>query len=266
MTVDPVARQQFLSDYRYIRYAEGRGSDESSYYRELPFKDVVGKMPAMWAMRAATYRFFEKKVLQPLERVTEKPLDILDLGAGNCWTSYRVCLRNHRPVAVDIFDDDRDGLLASRHYPRRFPVVDADFDDLPFPSRSFDIALFNASLHYSTDYVRTLSEARRCLRDAGTLVILDSPVYRRREHGLLMVEERHRDFHARYGLRSDALPSIEFLDVPTLRGLEKTLGLKWQILRPWYGWRWHLRPLRAAFLRRRPPSKFWVLIGRFQNQ
>jgi len=259
------ARRKFLEEYRTIRYAEGRGSDDPAYYRALPFEDLSGRNTAMWEMRARTYRFFERHILVPMERAAPRPLDILDLGAGNGWLSYRLEQRRHVPCAVDIFLDARDGLEAVRHYPARFRTVGAEFDRLPFAPARFDLAIFNSSLHYSTDYALTLAEARRCLRPEGRLVILDSPVYRKREHGLEMVTERHAEFERRYGFRSDALPSIEFLDEERLRDLSRGLRIEWTVYRPWYGWKWHLRPLRARFSGRRAPSRFWVLVGRFQT-
>lgn len=264
MTTDTEARQRFLEEYRQIRYAEGRGSEDPAYYRALPYRDITGRNSAMWAMRTATYRYFEDRILAPLEKLTNHPLDILDLGAGNCWMTYRISLRNHNACAADIFVDARDGLLAARHYPQPFPAVAAEFDDLPFRDASFDLVVFNASLHYSTDYEVTLSEARRCLRPDGQLVVLDSPVYRKREHGERMAEERHKQFEKQYGFRSDAVRSIEFLDQPTLRRLSETLGITWTVYRPWYGWGWHLRPVKAWLQRRRPPSRFWILVGKFR--
>lgn len=259
-------RQRFLEEYRCIRHAEGRGSNDSAYYRALPYFDISCRNSRMWAMRATTYRYFEGRILSLVERVQSRPLNILDLGAGNCWMSYRLSLRNHRPVALDIFADEQDGLRAARHYPNPFPLVEAEFDYLPFPKQSFDLAVYNASLHYSADYVRTLTEVRRCLRPAGLLVILDSPVYKRREYGQQMVEERHDRFLQCYGFRSDAIPSIEFLDLPVLASLSQKLAVHWEIHHPWYGWRWHTRPWKAWLTRRRPPSRFWILVGRFQRR
>jgi ubiquinone/menaquinone biosynthesis C-methylase UbiE len=264
MTTDTSARQRFLEEYRQIRYAEGRGSDDPAYYRALPFRDLTGRNSAMWAMRAATFRYFEKRILAPLEARTHRPLDILDLGAGNCWMSYRLALRNHNPVAADIFEDGRDGLQCVRHYPYPFGAVAAEFDRLPFPGEAFDLIVFNSSLHYSTDYEVTLPEARRCLRQDGQLVVLDSPVYRKREHGERMAAERHEQFQKEYGFRSDAIRSIEYLDEATLARLSQSLNLSWTIHRPWYGLAWHLRPLKAFLKRRRPPSRFWILVGRFR--
>ena len=258
-----LARQKFLEEYRFIRHAEGRGSHDSEYYCALPFADTSGRNTAMWAMRATTYSYFERHVLRPLEKQKRRPLDILDLGAGNCWFSHRLSLRHHRTLALDIFSDDWDGLSAARHYPIRLPAVEAEFDELPVASGSFDLAIFNASFHYSTDYVKTLSEARRCLRAGGAIVILDSPIYRLREHGMRMVKEKHATFLCKYGFASDALPSMEFLDLSMLKVLTETLKIRWKVLRPWYGWRWHFRPFTAFLRRRRPPSRFWILTGTF---
>jgi len=263
MSTATESRHRFLEEYRHIRYAEGRGSDDAAYYRALPYRDLTGRNSAMWEMRATTWRYFLRVVLPPIERAAARPLDVLDLGAGNGWMSYRLEQRNHHPIAVDIFSDVRDGLGAVRHYPIPFPPVEAEFDRLPFRSSSFDLVIYNASIHYSTNYQTTLSEARRCLRPSGLVAILDSPIYRRPEHGQRMAAERHADFERRYGFPSDAIPSIEFLDEPGLRELGRRLGVRWTFYRPWYGWNWHLRPLKAMLARRRPPSRFWIVTGRF---
>jgi ubiquinone/menaquinone biosynthesis C-methylase UbiE len=252
-----LARQQFLSDYQRIRSAEGRGAGTSEYYRALPFQDLSGRNSWQWHMRARTFRYFADKLLP------KHPCDILDLGAGNCWLSYRLRERGHRPVAVDIFSDAMDGLRAVRHYPESFPAVEADFDSLPFPNNRFDLILYNASIHYSADYSRTLREARRCLRPGGRFLILDSPMYARREHGEQMKSERQAQFQNQYGFRSEALGSIEYFDRAMLQELSAELRVCWTIYRPWYGWRWHLRPLQARWKGKRPPSSFWILQGTF---
>jgi len=251
------ARQQFLEAYAKIRAAEGRGSEDSAYYRALPFEDLTGKNSAQWRIRARTFEYFKRRILP------KHGCRILDLGAGNCWLSYRLAELGHSPTAVDIFNDSRDGLSAARHYPVPFRVVESSFDDLPFPSASFDLAVFNSSIHYSADYVRTLTEVRRCLRPEGRLVILDSPVYREKAHGEAMRVERQRSFERQFGFRSEALGSIEYFDLETLDGLSRELSLTWEIQKPWYGVQWHLRPLRARLKRQRPPSRFWILVGKF---
>src|ERR1700727_2480115 len=108
------SRQRFVEDYLRIRRTEGRGSDDPEYYFALPFRDLSGALNAQWVMRGRTYRYFERKILAPMER--GRPLDVLDVGAGCGWLSYRLALRGHRPVAVDLLSDRRDGLGAARHY------------------------------------------------------------------------------------------------------------------------------------------------------
>lgn len=259
----PGARNRFLEDYRTIRSAEGRGSKDPAFYRALPYQDLSGRNSAQWAIRGTGYRYFETHVLSEIERKSGRGLDVLDLGAGNCWLSYRLALRNHRPVALDIFTDEMDGLRAARRYGNSSPLVEAEFDHLPFCSSTFDLAIFNASIHYSTDYRRTLNELRRCLRPTGQFVIIDSPVYRHRDHGERMRAERHGEFHKRYGFRSDAVPSLEYLDEPTIAALADELKIEWRIHRPWYGWKWWWRPWKARLLGLRPPSRFWILEGVF---
>jgi SAM-dependent methyltransferase len=263
--MDPAARQLFLNEYAIIRHAEGRGSADSAYYCALPYEDLSGRNPEQWRIRARSFRHFERTILAGIERQTSRALDILDLGAGNGWMSYRLALRKHRVVALDIFCDERDGLGAAAHYPIRFPAIAAEFDSLPFRDSTFDLAIYNSSFHYSADYRRTLGEVRRCLRASGRFVIMDSPVYRRREHGERMRAERHAYFEKTYGFRSDALKSIEYLDQYMLAQLAAELGIEWQSSEPWYGLRWALRPWRAWLRGQRPPSRFVTLCGRFQR-
>src|ERR1700694_3116339 len=102
-----VERQRFLEDYLRIRRTEGRGSDDPAYYLALPYRDVTGRLDTQWIMRGCTWRYFERRILPRLEREVQRPLDLLDLGAGTGWMSYRLALRGHRPVAVDLVADPR---------------------------------------------------------------------------------------------------------------------------------------------------------------
>jgi SAM-dependent methyltransferase len=249
------ARRQFLEEYGKIRSAEGRASTSGDYYRALPFADLTGRNTAQWRIRARSFRYFVRRILPP------QPCGVLDLGAGNCWFSNRLAEMGHRPVAVDIFADAQDGLRAARQYSAEFPVIEAEFDALPFGSGRFDLAVFNSSIHYSQDYRRTLAEALRCVRPGGQVVIVDSPVYSRREHGERMRAERRATFERRYGFSSDALGSVEFFDLGMLDQLSRELSLTWKVHRPWYGWRWLLRSPIARLRGRRPPSQFWILVG-----
>src|SRR5580700_4000195 len=250
---------RFIEDYGAIRKAEGRGSNSREYYLALPYRDLSGRNGGQWNIRGRTYKYFENNLLD------RRSLDILDLGAGNGWMSYRLAQRGHRPVAVDIFTDSEDGLEAARGY-GTFPLVEAEFDRLPFADGQFDLAVFNSSFHYSTDYHGTLAEAWRCLKSSGRIVVLDSPLYKLREHGEQMRRERHAQFRAQYGFASDSIANLEYLHESQLAELSRSLGLRWQLYQPWYGVAWSLRPWKARLKRRRPPSRFCILVASFSNQ
>lgn len=260
--------RRFQKEYGDIRAREGRGSADDAYYLALPFEDRTGRNAWQWSIRGKTYRYFEARVLPRIERRARRALNVLDLGAGNGWLSYRLTLRGHACAAIDVIDNAWDGLGAAPHYlnhlERPFAVVQAEMDRLPFGDGQFDLAIFNASFHYSTGYVATVRETLRCLRPDGDIVVLDTPYYHREESGRAMVRERQVQFEAQYGFRSDSIASQEYVTSETLRRLAHECGIRWRIYRPWYGWNWAMRPWKAFWHSRREPSKFYLLWGRVQ--
>ncbi|ABF39881.1 hypothetical protein Acid345_0878 [Candidatus Koribacter versatilis Ellin345] len=256
---------KFLDNYEAIRSAEGRGSSDSAFYLALPDKDLSGKNEEQWKIRRRTFQCLETEIIGPIASRVARGLDILDLGAGNAWLSYRAALRGHRPVAVDLIDNDFDGLCAAQHYRQRipgmFPRVRAEFDYLPFSMDQFDVVIFNASFHYSEDYARTLSEALRCVRRPGWIVIADTAWYRHESQGEEMLRERAAIFTDRFGTASNALNSREFLTDERLQALEQSYGLRWQRFDPQYGIRWRMRPFIAKLRGRREPSRFRIYVA-----
>jgi len=260
--------RQFVHDYESVRAKEGRGSSRADYYLALPFKDLSGRNEWQWHIRARTYRFMEKHLLPKIETTYPRGCDVLDVGAGNGWLSYRLAQRGHRSVAVDLLVNDTDGLGAARHYFHLVPPFlrfKAEMDRLPFLSAQFDVVIFNASLHYSIDYRSTLEEALRCLRRGGHLIVADSPFYWREESGQEMLKEKRAAFNQQFGFSSDSIQSREYLTTDTLNHLAAHLAVKWSVYKPWYGVSWALRPIKASLLRRREPSKFYLLHARSEN-
>jgi SAM-dependent methyltransferase len=288
-----MAVAQFTREYQTVRRAEGWGSLNGAYYRALPYRDLSGRHTDIWRIRARSFDTFLKVVVEPLEtdsaadamrwspreardstvsaRRARRPrparrrrLTVLDLGAGTGWLAYRLARRGHAAVAVDLLDDRLDGLGARRHFNSSIAAVLAEFDRLPVPASYADLIVFNASLHYSSDFAATLREAQRALCPGGTLVILDTPMYVDPNSGARMVQEREARFLKTYGFASTALTSEHFLTRQRLDGLGHQLGIEWRVHTP----RW---PLRDAVRRtlngwraRREPAHFPVIVGRSQ--
>lgn len=251
---------QFIKDYERIREAEGRGSKTDEFYLNLPFRDISGTNNKHWTIRACSFSYLVKRVLDDASLMKGKR--ILDLGAGNCWLSYRLFLAGFRPVAVDLLTNDYDGLGAAVHFqnqmPTLFPRFQAELRRLPFQDEQFDVAVFNASFHYSEDYEGSMREALRCVTKGGLVIVVDTPWYSSEQAGRAMLAERRAAFLRRYGTASDSISSLEYLTDDRLRTLEKQLSIRWSIHSPWYGFRWALRPLLARLSNRREPSRFRI--------
>lgn len=255
---------RFIEEYERIRAAEGRGSQNESFYLGLPYIDLSGRNRKQWQIRARSYDCLMQKALKPTF-----PLGgarILDLGAGNGWMSYRLAMAGYQPFAVDLLVNNADGLGAAEHYrrhvPELFPRCRAELAHLPFQSEQFDAAIFNASFHYAEDYEAALHEAIRCVRVGGLVIISDTPWYSSEESGKQMVSERHALFLRRYGTASDSIRSLEYLTDERLRLLEEQLSIRWITHSPRYGFRWTMRPLVAKLRNRREPSRFRVYVTR----
>jgi ubiquinone/menaquinone biosynthesis C-methylase UbiE len=207
-----------------------------------------------------------QNILPKIEKANHGGCDVLDIGAGNCWLSYRLACRGHRPVAIDLLDNNADGLGAGRHYlshlEQPFVRIQAEMDNLPFASAQFDIAIFNASFHYSTNYQHTLKEVVRCLRSPGYLVIADSPFYDTERDGQAMLAEKQLTFIQKFGISPDAVENREYLTPAILGELAEELKLRWTVHKPWYGVRWMLRPAKAFFSSSRKPSKFHLFVAK----
>jgi SAM-dependent methyltransferase len=256
---------RFIREYEIVRAKEGWGSDTAAFYLALPHQDITNRNPWVWRIRSRSFLHMEREILPELERHSKCPLVTLDLGAGNGWLSYRLALRGHFPIAVDLLTNKLDGLGAASHYseklPKLFPRFRAELDRLPFADACCDCVIFNASLHYSEDYSRTVGEAVRCLRPGGSILIMDSPWYSRDEFGQRMVQERRKGFKERFGFLSAGLASLDYLTDERFAVLTAQFGIRWTIHRPWYGIRWAMRPWMASWKGKREPAAFRIYTG-----
>lgn len=200
--------EAFLGIYRDIRRAEGRGSRDASYYLALPFGEEEGERGREWELRAESMMWLQE--LFAAEHLGPA-LRVLDAGAGNCWLTRHLAAWGAIVVALDINDDDEDGLGAGSHYLRSLPIdfdrVIADFGNLPFRDGEFDLVLFNGAFHYAEDQPTIIAEALRVLRRGGRIVLIDSPVYHDRASGWKMLAERSRQSRAGF-LTFDGLAAL----------------------------------------------------------
>ena len=252
MTAQPA---DFFRAYAQHRAAEGRGYSGAEL-RALP-RLRSGPLARQWSVRARSFAAFVRHVVKPGGR----SLDILDVGAGNGWLCHRLARMGHKLVALDIRTDDIDGLGAAAQLlsddPHLFERINASFDDLPFTAQRFDIAVFNASLHYATDLSRTLFEAARVTRSGGVIAILDSPFYERAEDGEAMIAEKRAHGAATFGANADVLLAPAFIEYLTRERLDAAMpALAWSRRPVLYPFRYEMRPLVARLRGKRKPSRF----------
>ncbi|MBO0748934.1 MAG: class I SAM-dependent methyltransferase [Porphyrobacter sp.] len=242
--------------YAAQRAAEGR-AHKGAALRSLPYLST-GPLSKQWRVRARSFEALLRRVVVPLAGRKGAPLEILDLGAGNGWLSYRLACRGHRCTAIDIRTDEVDGLGAARELQRAcdFRCIAAAFDALPLPSETADLAVFNASLHYATDLAAVLAEAARCLRPGGVIAVVDSPFYRSAADGEAMVREKRLTAGERFGERAASLISLPTTEYLTRERLERALPLRWRRRRVIYPAWYELRPLLAWLSGARRPSRF----------
>jgi SAM-dependent methyltransferase len=250
--------ERFVRQYRVVRERDGYRAPGPDYYRKLPSVAAGDPQAGRWQIRRETYHHLLGHVLAagPL------PLHILDLGAGSAWLSHRLASLGHRAVAVDAIDDVVDGLGAARNYVTKFPLVQADFDALPFAPGQFDLVIFNGALHYAPDTAATLERAHRMLAPGGALVVMDSPMFRADHDGSAMVGDVLRRFTVDCGLTDAVQQGIGYLTFTMLAAIAERLQLHPQFVPSRGPLGWRLRRHLARVRLRRSPAAFGLWVAR----
>ena len=146
--------------------AEGWYSEDDSTDLLLP--SVPWDDPT-WAANEHSFNLLLKRHVKP-------GLRVLEVGAARCWGALHMVPRGVDYVATDILADPVIGLGRGAFYERHvgpFERVQADGENLPFASRSFDLVYCVASLHHALDARRMLREMARVTRRGGVVAALN---------------------------------------------------------------------------------------------
>lgn len=111
-----------------------------------------------------------------LRRYVKPGMRVLEVGAARCWGALHLVPRGVEYVATDILADPVIGLGRGAFYEEHvgpFARVQADGENLPFASRSFDLVYCVASLHHALDAKRMVREMARVTRRGGTVAALN---------------------------------------------------------------------------------------------
>jgi SAM-dependent methyltransferase len=257
----PAARrrelQPFLELYQRVRRDEGWRAEPG-----LPEVAPSDPHAAIWRARASR---FQQALALCGAALSRSRWDVLEVGAGCAWASARLSALGHRVAAVDVNLDPDDGLrAAARIAPPGATVAraEAEMDALPVDAGSVDVVLAAGALHYTRDLARTLVELRRVTRKGGLLVVLDSPVYRRRPDGESMVAGRMKAHEERYGFPIPRETQSSYLVVGELRGAFASSGWNLEM----HGWpgpvREGLRDVVEIARHGRRTARFPILLGR----
>ncbi|HMD36051.1 MAG TPA: class I SAM-dependent methyltransferase [Vicinamibacterales bacterium] len=259
--------EPFLRQYRAVRERDRRRRVAGEYYTGLPWVPSDDPHAAEWRIRRESYGHLLRRTLSTVP----EPIRILDLGAGNAWLSHRLAELGHHVVALDVLDDEADGLRAAKHYGIRFPAIQADYDALPFAPQQFDLVVFNGSLHYAPDPASTLAAAHRMLAPAGTLAVMDSPMFVRDGDGRAMaagMESRLASL-----LRGTLPPGADgadrfiqpgpgYLTFAAIDASAQSLGLRAEFIPSRGSIGWRLRRRLGGLRLGRPPAVFGVWIAK----
>ena len=183
----------YLEIYNRVRRDEGWVAEAG-----LPEVPRGHRHEAIWRLRA---RHFKTAITLAAERLGPGPWRVLEAGAGAAWASLRLLDAGHQVVATDVNLDENDGLLAPNRFlssPAVLPRAEAEMEMLPFAPGLFDLVVVAGALHHTPRMERALTEMGRVTRPGGLLIVIDSPVYRRRADGEAMVTRRMEDQKQKY--------------------------------------------------------------------
>lgn len=151
-------KQSIVLDKKYFEVK----TYPESYYREN------------YAILSKTFEVTGKEMTR---RLSDRSCNVLELGAGMCWTSL---LASKLPFVREIncYDISHKRMEANiplaNEYVRgdlsKLVLVEGDFNEsLPYEDGTFDVVIFDSALHHSRRIWETLAEAYRVIKPGGYL-------------------------------------------------------------------------------------------------
>jgi SAM-dependent methyltransferase len=100
-------------------------------------------------------------------------LDAIELGCGTGYVSAWLARRGARPVGIDNSQAQLETAKRFQHeFGLEFPLLHGNAEQVPFPDRSFDLAISEYGASIWCDPYTWIPEAARLLRPGGRLIFL----------------------------------------------------------------------------------------------
>ncbi|WP_436515152.1 class I SAM-dependent methyltransferase [Ekhidna sp. To15] len=142
----------FESKFQAYRERENIKIKNASTYDRLPYvSNDLGK--ASWKAKARDLLLI-KKYLKG-----KSNLNILEIGAWNCWLTNHLNHMGHSVTAVDYFIDPYDGLGAKQHYSNHdWMAIQMNLERLDLIAGRYDLIIINRMIVYFEDPFKTLQK------------------------------------------------------------------------------------------------------------
>ena len=164
---DPIRSEQ--KGWERFAAIEGWLTPPTQYLLELPRPNKPILSDTLhWDVHADNFEMV-------MGNLSLKGKDLLDVGAGRCWSTKHLTLAGAKCIAMDILAHPGIGLGAAdilmRHESVFFERVLGDMNNMPFADEAFDIVFFTGALHHSTNLEKAIAECQRALRPGGMLAL-----------------------------------------------------------------------------------------------
>lgn len=230
----------FAAEYRQRREEQGWRPLSAEELSALPEAAPDGWDRLYWPTRNQSFQVLSERI-ETLAAQEDRPLHIVDMGAGFAWLGGRFAAAGHSVVAMDLSCDEAFGLGAARSISQNpeqsLTLVQGDIEQPPFLPQSADVLIYNASLHYAADLGRCLVAGAQTLRPEGALIIMDSPVVYGQVTAVPAEADQEQKQRAGRQLSEEELA----------QALAQA-GLRSETLRVGRGFRWRLSRLRMRFM------------------